>query len=100
MLQRCRRPEAASRTARSSTEDMLRPPQPSSPAALDLRVLELLVSRLCHDMVSPIGAVNNGIELMEEMGDEMGDQAIELVAHSGRQAAARLQCFQIGRAQV
>src|SRR3546814_5285164 len=46
-------------------------------------------------MVSPIGAVNNGIELMEEMGDEMGDQAIGLVAHSGRQAAARLQCFRL-----
>lgn len=71
------------------------PSNPPRSATLDVRVLELLVSRLCHDMVSPIGAVNNGIELMEEMGEEMGDQATELIAHSGRQAAARLQCFRL-----
>ena len=31
---------------------------------MDLRVMELLASRLCHDIVGPIGAVSNGIELM------------------------------------
>ena len=29
------------------------------------RVLELMASRVCHDLVSPVGAVNNGVELME-----------------------------------
>lgn len=62
---------------------------------LDVRVLELLVSRLCHDMVSPIGAVNNGIELIKEIGEEMGEQATDLIAQSGRLAAARLQCFRL-----
>ena len=37
---------------------------------IDLRVAELLASRLCHDLVGPIGAVNNGMEIIEAMGPE------------------------------
>ena len=37
---------------------------------LSPRVLELLASRICHDLVSPVGAVNNGVELMQELGCE------------------------------
>ena len=37
---------------------------------LDPRVLELIVSRICHDLVSPVGAISNGVELMEELGVE------------------------------
>lgn len=62
---------------------------------LEVRVLELLVSRLCHDLISPVGAINNGVELMEEMGEDMADEAIGLIAQSGRQAAGRLQCFRV-----
>jgi len=36
---------------------------------IELRVAELLASRLCHDLISPVGAVNSGIELMTEFGD-------------------------------
>jgi hypothetical protein len=43
---------------------------------LDIRVVELLCSRLCHELVSPVGAINNGVELMEEMGAEMADEAM------------------------
>ena len=35
---------------------------------MDLSFLHLVVSQLCHDLVSPIGAVNNGVELIEELG--------------------------------
>ena len=31
---------------------------------IELRVAELLASRLCHDLISPVGAVNSGIELI------------------------------------
>lgn len=62
---------------------------------LEVRVLELLVSRLCHDLISPVGAINNGVELMEEMGEDMAGEAIGLIAQSGRQAAGRLQCFRV-----
>ncbi|HYD29789.1 MAG TPA: histidine phosphotransferase family protein [Azospirillaceae bacterium] len=68
---------------------------------MDTRAVELLCSRLCHDLVSPVGAVNNGVELIEEMredGEEaelptmLGD-AIGLIAHSAGQAALRLKLF-------
>ena len=35
---------------------------------IDLRVAELLASRLCHDMISPVGAVKTGVELFTEYG--------------------------------
>ena len=58
-------------------------------------VLELLASRICHDLISPVGAVNNGVEFLEEMGAEAGAEAIQLIAHSARQASVRLQAFRI-----
>lgn len=63
--------------------------------SLDLRVVELLCSRLCHDLVGPIGAVNNGVELVEELGPAEAGDAFELVADSGRLAAARLKLFRL-----
>jgi len=66
-----------------------------APDGLDSRILELMVSRLCHDLVSPVGAINNGVELMEEMGADMGDEAMALIAQSGRAAAARLKAYRL-----
>lgn len=63
--------------------------------AMDIRVVELLCSRLCHELVSPVGAVNNGVELIEEMGSEMGEEALGLIAHSAQQAARRLQVLRL-----
>lgn len=64
---------------------------------LDIRVLELLCSRLCHDLISPVGAINNGVELIEEMGvaGDMASEAIGLIAHSADQAARRLRLFRL-----
>lgn len=62
---------------------------------LDPAVLELLASRICHDLISPVGAIHNGIEFMEDMGLEAGAEALELLSHSARVAAARLQVFRI-----
>ncbi len=60
----------------------------------DAAVLELLASRICHDLISPVGAVNNGVEFLEESGG--GDaEAIELIAYSAGQAAAKLQVFRL-----
>jgi histidine phosphotransferase ChpT len=60
-------------------------------------LLELLSSRICHDLVSPVGAINNGIEFMEDAADdpEAIKQASELISHSANSAAARLQVFRI-----
>ena len=62
---------------------------------LTAAVLELLASRICHDLISPVGAVNNGVEFLEEMGAEAGGEAIQLISHSARQASVRLQAFRI-----
>ncbi|MBU0726082.1 MAG: hypothetical protein KJ904_13325 [Alphaproteobacteria bacterium] len=63
---------------------------------VEIRVMDLLVSRLCHDLISPAGAIVNGLELIEEMGPgEMSDEALELVGRSARQAAARLSLYRI-----
>ena len=59
------------------------------------RVLELVASRICHDLVSPVGAINNGVELMQELGADAGDEAVSLIATSAQQASIRLKCFRL-----
>ena len=55
--------------------------------------IELLSSRICHDIISPVGAVNNGVEFMQEMGPDAGPEALELISYSAMQAAGKLQAF-------
>jgi histidine phosphotransferase ChpT len=56
----------------------------------------LLVSRVCHDLVSPVGAVINGLEVLEDERDAtMRADALRLVMSSAEQAAARLQFARI-----
>ena len=62
---------------------------------LPVRALELLISRICHDLVSPVGAINNGIEFIKEMGEDALDDSIQLIDHSAHQASVRLQLFRI-----
>ena len=62
---------------------------------VDIRVLELLASRLCHDLISPIGAVNNGLELLEDEESGMADDALELSIKSARRAADLLQTYRV-----
>jgi histidine phosphotransferase ChpT len=61
----------------------------------DVKVAELMASRICHDLVSPVGAINNGVELIEELGGDMADDALSLVGQSSRRAAAVLQLFRL-----
>lgn len=59
------------------------------------RVLELVASRICHDLVSPVGAVSNGVELMQELGEDAGAEAVKLIADSAQQASTRLKAFRL-----
>jgi len=62
----------------------------------DLEFAAMLVSRVCHDLVSPVGAVVNGLEVLEDERDAaMRADALKLVASSAEQAAARLQFARI-----
>ena len=58
--------------------------------ALDLAAL--LCSRVCHDIVSPVGAIINGLEVLDENGDEETRAfAFDLIRKSANQASAKLQ---------
>lgn len=72
----------------------------TEPLMIDIRILELLSSRMCHDLVSPVGAVNNGVELIEEVGGSTTGEAMALIGKSAVIAARRLRCFRLayGRA--
>ena len=62
---------------------------------IDLRVAELLASRVCHDLVGPIGAVNNGMELMADEDLGMAEDALALTTKSAGQAASVLRLFRL-----
>ena len=62
--------------------------------ALDLA--SLLCSRLCHDLMSPVGALNNGIELLaDETDPEMREKCLELLGDSARATANKLKFFRL-----
>ncbi|WP_165837767.1 histidine phosphotransferase family protein [Zavarzinia aquatilis] len=60
----------------------------------------LLCSRLCHDLVGPVGAVVNGVELLTDVDggpdeEELRDQSIALVGESANELSARLRLFRL-----
>ena len=62
--------------------------------ALDLAAL--LCSRVCHDLISPSGAIVNGLEVLEESKDEETKNfALDLIKKSAKTASARLQFCRI-----
>jgi histidine phosphotransferase ChpT len=69
----------------------------SVPVTLDsLDLAALLCSRICHDLISPAGAIVNGLEVLDEGGDaETQKFAMDLIKKSARTASARLQFCRI-----
>lgn len=56
----------------------------------------LLCSRLCHDLLSPVGALNNGLELMaDETDPEMRARCLDLLSDSARTSANKLKFFRL-----
>ena len=71
---------------------------PTSEAKLsDLDLAALLCSRVCHDVISPVGAIANGLELIDdpEMDAETKETALEMVRSSAKTAAAKLKFCRI-----
>lgn len=66
----------------------------------ELRIAELLCTRLCHDLTGPIGAVNNGAEFLSEEGFNLQSQAVELITSSAFSAVSRLQFFRVAYGRV
>ncbi len=61
--------------------------------ALDIRIVQLLCSRICHDLAGPVGAVSNGLELVREGAGSMDTEAMDLVELSASQMFQRLRFF-------
>ena len=69
------------------------PLAPSLTAAPDeLELAALLCSRVCHDLISPVGAIVNGLEVLDDNPKpEDRDFALDLIRKSAKTASARLQ---------
>ncbi len=56
----------------------------------------LLCSRLCHDLLSPVGALNNGLELLaDETDPDMRARCLDLLGESARASANKLKFFRL-----
>lgn len=58
---------------------------------IELRLLELVAAKICHDLAGPVGAVANGIELLAEPGTTADPEVVEMLGSSARMASRRLQ---------
>lgn len=68
------------------------------PVQLSLRLAELLSSRLCHDLVTPIGAINTGLELFQETAPSVtreSEEILNLIQQSAQTASARASFFRV-----
>lgn len=71
---------------------------PDSDTDLAAQIVSLVGSRLCHDLISPLGAIGNGVELLQMAGDWPGLQQsaeMSLIEDALRAARARITCFRI-----
>lgn len=59
----------------------------------EVRLAELIATRLCHDLTGPIGAVNNGAEFLGDEGFDMQNEAVQLILSSAHEAVNRLQFY-------
>ena len=62
--------------------------------ALPRDLSALISSRICHDLINPIGAISNGLELLETIGKGWGPE-LDLVADSVANASAKINYFRI-----
>ena len=57
----------------------------------DLELAALIASKICHDIVGPVGAIYNGIEVLDEGGDEKSrDYALDIIRSSTETASSKL----------
>lgn len=64
-------------------------------SAFDLKLAEMLASRLCHDLINPVGAIAIGVELLSELDDTTRKDALDLVASSADRATKRISFFRV-----
>ena len=58
----------------------------------DLELAALISSKICHDVIGPVGAIYNGLEILDEDDDEEAkNYALDVIRNVTEQASARLQ---------
>ena len=74
-----------------------RPAASAQAAGPPLDFAGLLGSRICHDLISPVGAIGNGLELLRELGGgaNSGGAELELIGASARSASDTLQFYRL-----
>jgi histidine phosphotransferase ChpT len=61
----------------------------------DTSLAASVASRICHDLVSPVGAVVNGVEMVREMGAAGDAESIGMIGQSAGRASALLQLYRV-----
>ncbi len=61
----------------------------------NINILELMASKICHDLISPVGAISNGVEILEELGGEADSDITDLIEFSANQANAKLKTMRL-----
>ena len=75
---------------------MIDPATQSETSMTDSRDLtSILVSRICHDLVSPVGAIVNGVDLVREIGGGDIEAELAMISQSSNRASALLQFYRI-----
>jgi len=65
----------------------------------DVDLSALISTRICHDLINPIGAINNGLELLDAVGTAPGPE-LSLVNDSASAASAKLNVFRLAFGDV
>lgn len=60
---------------------------------LPISLVEQLMSKLCHDLISPVSAVSNGIELLSSIGSEVLEDTLPLIGQGAQQTTIKLKLF-------
>lgn len=64
--------------------------QPAAPS--DLELAALISSKICHDVIGPVGAIYNGLEILDEDDNlEAKSYALDVIRNVTQQASAKLQ---------
>ena len=69
------------------------------PMRTEMTVADYLCSRLCHDLVGPISAVGNGLELLAE-NPQLEDEAVALARRSADRKSTRLNSSHIQKSRM
>lgn len=60
---------------------------------MDLVFTQMLCSRLCHDLITPVGAVTNGFEILEDCDPKDRDQVMQIICRSAETVSRRLMFY-------